>query len=827
MNPQKTLENCASNPNEPKENNFGGNTEMKIREFCNSRGIKWFPIRIRIEIDENGNQKKFFDGKDIKLGYVPKTDDFKKLDDKVLKSRQEDTPENFYEYIAIDTRIICQVDVDENEENYDYLKKVKTPYFLSATKKMPHFFVIRDDPEDDKRYKNQSSKPCGKDIDYLNGVWGWCHKDQIVKNSKKEFYKMRNDFFDISNLVGNMRKAKLNELSYNDWIKCIFCLKKHIKECGYDDDFAEHYLFKFSTNCSKYYEDNNERNRETAIKNLKYNEERTPEVGYLKALVGKYYFDNGIENNPYPKFKDKVYLFDDEDDEDDTMKVDENGVEFEKTKKIKKTKKSKKTDEDEINYKELAEKVFNKHSNDIFKVDGNCFYYKTNENIWSLQKFEFLKKVYNEWVVDFDENPKNYPLSYVMFEILYMKMPIRNDFVDKLNEYRYKFFFKNGVYDISKNEFTKYEDSEDIYYITTKIPYNFMKKDEYYIGENDKKITVQDCMDIIDERFIKKTFYTDNEEMKLIEGERYKELMNFMINYLFSNYHLKKWMVIIGDRNSGKGTLYDFLKQTFGDGMISSVNASTLVSKKFEHSDSERELSCASQFIFKKLCLSQEIKAGTVLNGALIKKIASGGDEIEGRSSHQTLSKGKARAGFILNANDIPTCDPSDAEENRLVYRLPCYFGDEENPNNSSFFREKDDSIKYLIDNPYMSMAFFWTVIDNYDKNCKYSNLKIANKNYRGENTDYKKLLSDLFVIDPTGIISVKAFNDAIHEYCRDEDDPESYSKKMKNELKKFITENLKGKFGVVRKYCEFGSENKKNTKCIEGLSKIQEEEAE
>jgi len=148
-----------------------------IIDFCDERGILWQPIKVVWELDKNGKMVK----KSKWIGYSPKPDDFygpTKLTDAVFKERQSNYLK--YNFIAIDTGSIPQIDIDQKDITED--KKAEyindNPYYVSLGKGLPHIFVD---------YNHEGTLKRNSDIDgnkneLLTGQWAWARRDAVVHN---------------------------------------------------------------------------------------------------------------------------------------------------------------------------------------------------------------------------------------------------------------------------------------------------------------------------------------------------------------------------------------------------------------------------------------------------------------------------------------------------------------------------------------------------------------------------------------------------------------------------------------------------------------------
>lgn len=202
---------------------------MPMIEFCDKNDIDWFPINLKISngqkillpINDESYKRTTKDGK---ISYVPSYDDFnqEKINKKNIKEKQKLVDK--YEYIAIDTHKIQQLDCD-NEETKDYFMKffeIKyRPYFLSVNKKLPHIFVRfsrkyeHENPLlQKKNHRITPTDDSNLDYDLLCGQWSYVRKDAIVYNTNVKQLMIENDTSKIlfkecfNKLNGEKKEAK-------------------------------------------------------------------------------------------------------------------------------------------------------------------------------------------------------------------------------------------------------------------------------------------------------------------------------------------------------------------------------------------------------------------------------------------------------------------------------------------------------------------------------------------------------------------------------------------------------------------------------------------
>ncbi len=156
-----------------------------ISDFLSAHEIKWYPIQVKyntkILSDNTSKVTKslvpYYKCIEHNIEFKVDYNDFKTITDKELKRRQKCV--NCTDTIAIDTLEVQQIDVDDVNNTVSDVWKPwlkEYPYYLSATKNLPHIFCT-----------GQISKVINKVgvIDYLCGQWAWCKTDAVVHNHKK------------------------------------------------------------------------------------------------------------------------------------------------------------------------------------------------------------------------------------------------------------------------------------------------------------------------------------------------------------------------------------------------------------------------------------------------------------------------------------------------------------------------------------------------------------------------------------------------------------------------------------------------------------------
>jgi P4 family phage/plasmid primase-like protien len=218
---------------------------MKITQYLKKHGIQYFPINICI----SHGKKELLPY--VENGLMPKQTDFDKLSESELGNRFLFAYK--YKHIAIDTRFIQQIDIDSIDAA-DKFKSVMDdfPYFLSASKKLPHIFTNLVDRE--KFGKRFTWEEIDDHVEILNGQWSWCDIDAEVINAGNTIQnlsivstietKKYNDYsFDYSNNQSVQVLLELIDKRYIDDYNVWWRIGTALYNCGY--------LFEVFDNWSK------------------------------------------------------------------------------------------------------------------------------------------------------------------------------------------------------------------------------------------------------------------------------------------------------------------------------------------------------------------------------------------------------------------------------------------------------------------------------------------------------------------------------------------------------------------------------------------------
>jgi len=166
-----------------------------------------------------------------------------------------------------------------------------------------------------------------------------------------------------------------------------------------------------------------------------------------------------------------------------------------------------------------------------------------------------------------------------------------------------------------------------------------------------------------------------------IMGSQKTRFLQFISRAFAGHYLDKDWGVFIGNRNCGKGTLDGFMKTAFGGYTKTIPSDNLLCERGGKNGDVAKAMSWAIDLQFIRLATTQEIQIdnenkNVKLNSIMIKKLASGGDEIEARKNFQDEMTFTIDAKILMMANDMPPTSTEDVKEHLVEFKTTQQFKD-------------------------------------------------------------------------------------------------------------------------------------------------------
>lgn len=224
--------------------------------------------------------------------------------------------------------------------------------------------------------------------------------------------------------------------------------------------------------------------------------------------------------------------------------------------------------------------------------------------------------------------------------------------------------FEDGVLNLITKKFHKWDSdhlkSNEVF-STIQINRNF---EEWFLNPN-KAVIEKVEADVFD----------------AIMGDQKTRFLQFISRAFAGHYIDKDWGVFIGNRNCGKGTIDVFMKTAFGGYTKTIPSDNLLCERGGKNGDVAKAMSWAIDLQFIRLATTQEIQfdnenKNIKLNSVMIKKLASGGDEMEGRKNYQDEMTFTIDSKILMMANDMPPTSAEDVKEHLVEFKTTKQFKD-------------------------------------------------------------------------------------------------------------------------------------------------------
>ena len=348
--------------------------------------------------------------------------------------------------------------------------------------------------------------------------------------------------------------------------------------------------------------------------------------------------------------------------------------------------------------------------------------------------------------------------------------------------------FLDGVLDFEKKKFFLWDEVKFELYTTTLIERNFYQ----YFMNPDEKIINKIKTDIFQNLF----------------GNDEETAYHFLSRGITANIKDKNWASYLGNRNCGKGVLYDLLKCAF-EKYVTTFELSNILSQgKTDISEVSRKMYWSIDLQFSRIAISQETPksgSGSLLSGKMMKKLAGGGDEIVARRNYDRVDLHfKIDTTFLIMGNDYLEVDVKDTNDQRIEFNSTVSFKSKE-----ELHKMKEDGVEDIIINAYKVRDD--KIKDDCNKE-EYANAMVMllyqkwkdkavyiKKEIDEESTCLRKQILDLYQI--TGKVKEDY---VLIKSC--EADLEENSKKISNEMKSLGINKVKLTSGIDKsKYAYVG----------------------
>ena len=233
-----------------------------------------------------------------------------------------------------------------------------------------------------------------------------------------------------------------------------------------------------------------------------------------------------------------------------------------------------------------------------------------------------------------------------------------------------------------------------------------------YFANPDRKVIDKIKADIFDNLF----------------GKDMIKALNFLSRAIAGHFEDKNWATYLGNRDCGKGVLYDALKYAFGDYVQTFELDNAMCQRNTNTQETSRMLYWLIDLQFVRLGISQETPApdsGLKINGKMIKKLASGGDtHVAKRNYDRKDTHFKIDTTFLIMGNNKLEVDVKDTMEHCIEFNSVNQFKKKEEIERMklngedellwSGYKVKDDSIKDNCKNEEWNNAVVLLLFENY-----------------------------------------------------------------------------------------------------------------
>ena len=228
------------------------------------------------------------------------------------------------------------------------------------------------------------------------------------------------------------------------------------------------------------------------------------------------------------------------------------------------------------------------------------------------------------------------------------------DLYDKFhNTTKNRLCFEDGILDFLQRKFYKWEDVDFEYYSPIMIRRSYYK---YFINPN---------RDVINQ--VKESIYSN------LYGKDIERGIHFLCRAITGNTRDKRFGTFMGNRDCGKGVLYEHNKATFGDYVRTFELSNILIHRSSNKVDeASRKNYWKLDLEYARLAISQETptpESGLKANGKEIKGMASGGDtQVARRNYDREDTHFVLDCTFMIMGNDELEVDVADTNEHRVRF---------------------------------------------------------------------------------------------------------------------------------------------------------------
>lgn len=243
---------------------------------------------------------------------------------------------------------------------------------------------------------------------------------------------------------------------------------------------------------------------------------------------------------------------------------------------------------------------FLKHNN----IWMNDYDFIDNYLLTYIQDSKIYRKVATKNGFDVKPYAQNMTSTISIKKGVYAKLKIQDDVADIYHKFhattKARLCFKDGMLDFKTKHFYRWGDADfpEDYYTTVMINRNFGA----YFASPDRNIIGKIKKDIVD----------------ILFGNDTTKALNFMSRGIAGHFEDKNFATYLGNRNCGKGLLYELSKHAFGDYVNSFEILNLMYNRQTDTQDTSKKNYWVLPLQFVRLAISQEIpepKTGLKVEG--------------------------------------------------------------------------------------------------------------------------------------------------------------------------------------------------------------------
>jgi len=326
--------------------------------------------------------------------------------------------------------------------------------------------------------------------------------------------------------------------------------------------------------------------------------------------------------------------------------------------------------------------------------------------------------------------------------------------------------FSDGVLDFKAKKFYTWDKVDFEYYTTQMIQRKFA---DYFVNP--------------DREIMKKI---NDEVFSTLFGEDIEKAYLFLSRGITSNIQDKNWATYLGNRNCGKGVLYDLLKKSF-DEYVSTFELNNILCQRNTNTidEASKKLYWSLDLQFTRIAISQETPksdSGLKLSGKMMKKLASGGDTLVARRNYDRVDTHfNIDTTFLIMGNDYLDVDTKDTNEHRIEFNSVVSFKSKEEIEKMiadglderviSTYKIKNDEIKNMCKTEEYSNALVMLLFEKW-----VNNAVVNTKELEDQEESLRQRILDKYIITKN-IKDFVLINDIAEEMF-------DTGKKIDNELK-------------------------------------------